>query len=138
MSNYQRPAALVALAILVIEIVACGSNMNSSRYLQSITVTPATADAQGGQVQFTATGTYNRPPSPVQLTFNMDQSFTFAVDDTNIAAIVSGGADTGTLTAKCMPGASGTTSVSAHAAGHAGGTANTPILLHSSATLTCP
>ena len=45
--------------------LACGSH--SSHTLESVTVTPATADAQqsGGQVQFTATGVFNTMPSPV-------------------------------------------------------------------------
>lgn len=42
--------------------IATGSNTTGT--LQSITLCPAAADAQnsGGQVQFTASGTYNTPP----------------------------------------------------------------------------
>lgn len=39
-----------------------------NRSIESITINPATADAQdypNGQVQFKATGYYNTPPSPV-------------------------------------------------------------------------
>lgn len=47
-------------------IAGCGgSMMSSSRQMQSLTVTPASADAQafpGGKVQFTATGTFNMAP----------------------------------------------------------------------------
>jgi hypothetical protein len=47
-------------------IAGCGgSGMSSSRQMQSITVTPASADAQafpGGKVQFTAMGTFNMAP----------------------------------------------------------------------------
>ncbi|HEY6306267.1 MAG TPA: hypothetical protein VI488_07370 [Candidatus Angelobacter sp.] len=45
-----------------------GSVMNSGRMLQSLTVTPASADAQtfpGGRVQFTVTGTFNMVPVTV-------------------------------------------------------------------------
>lgn len=42
---------------------ACGSS--ASHTLQSVTITPTSADAHGGLVQFTATGTYAAPPSPV-------------------------------------------------------------------------
>jgi len=47
------------------------SGCGSGRQLQSVVVAPATADAKNyanGQVPLTATGTYNKPPSPVQLT----------------------------------------------------------------------
>jgi hypothetical protein len=50
---------LVAAAITL----ACGSS--TSRTLQSVAVTPATATAQSGQFQFTATGYYNRSPAQV-------------------------------------------------------------------------
>jgi hypothetical protein len=49
-------------------IAGCGGSMNSSRQLQSLTVTPASADAQsfpGGKVQFTAMGTFNMAPMAV-------------------------------------------------------------------------
>jgi hypothetical protein len=49
-------------------IAGCGSMMSSSRQMQSLTVTPASADAQafpGGKVQFTAMGTFNIAPTTV-------------------------------------------------------------------------
>ena len=59
-------AFFACLLITGFVTLGCGA-----RQLQSVTVSPATADAQSfsnGQVQFTATGTYTQPPSPVQLT----------------------------------------------------------------------
>lgn len=48
------------LAILVIAItLACGS---SPRILQSVSLSPPTADARGNPVQFTATGYFNDNP----------------------------------------------------------------------------
>ena len=47
-------------------IAGCGGS--SSRQLQSLTITPASADAQafpGGKVQFTAAGTFNMAPTTV-------------------------------------------------------------------------
>jgi hypothetical protein len=47
------------------------SGCGGSRQLQSVTLTPALADAHsfpGGQVPFAALGTFNSPPSPVKLT----------------------------------------------------------------------
>lgn len=60
------PLVFLPIAILL----ACGGSMqtNQSGTLQSITVSPAVADAKNspdGQVQFTATGFYNTQPSPV-------------------------------------------------------------------------
>ena len=52
---------LVLLVLATAIAIACGS----SHTLQSIAVNPATADANGEPVQFTATGYYNNPPSPI-------------------------------------------------------------------------
>jgi len=58
--------SLFFLAVLAITItLACGS---SARTLQSVSLSPATADAQGNPVQITATGYFNRQPSQVTLT----------------------------------------------------------------------
>ncbi len=54
----------LALLFVSLEMLGCGSN----RVLESITVSPATADAQdfpGGMVNFTATGNFNKPPMSV-------------------------------------------------------------------------
>ncbi len=53
--------------LFLFAISACGSG----RQLQSVSVSPASADAKnfsGGHVQFTATGTFNRSPSPSPVT----------------------------------------------------------------------
>jgi hypothetical protein len=54
--------SLVIVAIAV--TLACGS---SAYTLQTISLKPASADAQGNPVQFAATGYFNEPPSPEQL-----------------------------------------------------------------------
>ena len=57
---------VLLLAVLPIAIFsACGS---SPRMLQSVSLSPATADAQGSPVQFTATGYFDQQPSPQKLT----------------------------------------------------------------------
>ena len=60
---------LVAAFVFVLVIVACGGTPSSQadRSIQSISISPASADAKnsGGQVQFIATGYYNTQPSPV-------------------------------------------------------------------------
>lgn len=57
--------SLFFLAVLAITItLACGS---SPRLLQSVSLSPATADAQGSPVQFAAMGYFNQQPSQVKL-----------------------------------------------------------------------
>lgn len=60
------------MLFLVLPVVSLGTaGCGSSRQLQSVTLSPASADAQNfpnGQVSFTATGTFSKKPSPLQLT----------------------------------------------------------------------
>jgi len=53
-----------ALLLFSWAAVSCGSG----RHLQTITLQPSVATAQNRQVQFTATGQFSAPPSPVTLT----------------------------------------------------------------------
>jgi hypothetical protein len=60
-------SAAVALLTIALASTGCGS----SRTLQSVTLTPASADAKNypnGQVRLVATGTFSKPPSPSPLT----------------------------------------------------------------------
>lgn len=52
------------LLILYLMALSCGSG----RHLQSVTLQPSVATAQNGQAQFSATGKFSAPPSPVTLT----------------------------------------------------------------------
>jgi hypothetical protein len=66
----RSPALVVPAAVVLLGLGAlgCGGSMNSARQMQSLTVTPASADAQafpGGKVQFTATATFNMAPTTV-------------------------------------------------------------------------
>ena len=58
-----------ALILMAAVVAGCGGSvMNNGRMLQTLTVTPASADAQsfpGGKVQFTVTGTFNMAPVTV-------------------------------------------------------------------------
>jgi hypothetical protein len=63
---------IVAIILAASFNLACGGSPNTAtqapRSIQSITISPTTADAQnfpGGQVQFIATGFYNTQPSTV-------------------------------------------------------------------------
>jgi hypothetical protein len=66
MKRYAPQFFLLLLVLAAALTLACGSS--ASRTLQSVTLSPASADAQtypAGLVQFTATGTYDARPSPV-------------------------------------------------------------------------
>jgi hypothetical protein len=67
----RHRAALVVTTVFfaILTLVGCGG-YTPKRHLLSVTVTPVATSAQNfpnGQVQFTAVGTFDRPPSPVTL-----------------------------------------------------------------------
>jgi hypothetical protein len=99
-------SSLVQLLVLFgfcLAAMACGTSM--PRKLVSVTVTPAVADAQsfpGGQVQFVATGIFNKPPSPVT---PLPDVSSWSVTPGSLASIDQTGL------AKCAPGQSGIAAV---------------------------
>lgn len=94
--------SVFSLAVLALAItLACGS---SPRVLQSVSLTPATADAQGIAVQFTAAGNFNQQPSPVTpLTANWGACY--QNQRTTAVSVNAGGL------AQCAAGAVGTYTV---------------------------
>ena len=67
MTRFASLSALSLLLLVALVMSSCGNG----RRLQSVTISPASADAKNypnGQVPFIATGTFSKPPSPVQLT----------------------------------------------------------------------
>ena len=125
-----KVSLLTTLLLAGVELVAGGCGSGSPRLLQSISVTPATADAlsfPSGQVQFTAMGNFSQPPSPSPIS----QSG-WSLSDSNIAAISQSGL------AECNPGASGVVTVKASTSGPCSGTGCTAVLLSGSAQLSCP
>ena len=65
-----RTFALWGLFLIAIPLaVSCGSGNNGRRQMLSLAVDPAVANpAAGANVQFTAIGTFNKPPSPIEVT----------------------------------------------------------------------
>jgi hypothetical protein len=129
------------VVMLIFQTLGCGmSGSNSNRVLQSIAVTPATADAQSsanGQVQFTATGTFSKAPSPSLVTFVAPYSGGWQVSDSTVATLLATG--TGTATVQCVTGASGTVTITAMASANAAmGTQATGVATVGKASLTCP
>lgn len=98
--------SLLALALVAPFTLSCGASQGQGE-LQSLTLSPATADAQAypdGQVQFTATGYYVNPshtvtPSPA--TWGVCQQNV----PTTAVSVTKGGM------AQCSSGAAGTYSV---------------------------
>ena len=100
------------MLIAVLAMSGCGA----SRQLQSVTLNPASADAQsfpGGQVPFVATGTFSKPPSPSNLT---SKDVQWCVGD-SVGACV-GNINPGATVdqngvAQCNPGFAGTATIRA-------------------------
>lgn len=66
MKRHGPQIFLFLLVLVAAFALACG--VSQPRLLESVALSPTSADAQnypGGMVQFTATGTYNKSPSPV-------------------------------------------------------------------------
>jgi hypothetical protein len=131
---------LLGNVLLALQTTGCGApNPNNDRVLLSITVAPATAKAQNftnGQVQFSATGTFSRPPSPapVSVPFVAPYSGTWFISDPTIATISQSGV------AQCEIGNSGTVTVTAMVSANSC-PPNTPcmsIAVRGTARLICP
>ena len=106
---------------VLLSSLSCG--MSNPRTLKSVSVAPAMADAKdfpSGQVQFTATGVFTKPPSPVT-------PLPVAWQSRNVAIATID--ETGGL-ARCVPGQSGSVTISIAPQGDGP--------LQDLATLTCP
>lgn len=128
MDQFRKASLSLLLAVIEFVAVACGNQ--SSRVLQSVSVSPATADARNfanGQVQFTASGNYNQPPTPSTLT-----QAEWSLDDPTIATVSQTGL------AQCNPGASGTVTVKAGTSGSCSGPDCTAVFVSGTAQLSCP
>jgi hypothetical protein len=132
--------AALGLALIAVLMISCATpNPNFGRVLLSISVTPATADAQtfpNGEVLYSAKGTFNQEPftvlvpstPPYSVQFNVGTTITNQV----IATVVT--QKLGTAAVQCVTGMSGTVSVGATALAN-NGTSTTVTGL---AQITCP
>ncbi len=97
----NKSGPLFLLLLLAFETVGCGSS--TPRTLQSVTASPTTADAMNfpnGQVQFTATGNFNR--SPMRVT---PFPVAWLTSQPSIATIGGNGL------AQCVPGQTGSVTI---------------------------
>jgi hypothetical protein len=112
-----------SLLLLGVLLSSLGCGMSAPRTLKSVSVAPVMADAKdfpGALVQFTATGVFTKPPSPVT-------PLSVAWQSRNVA-IATIGETTGL--AQCVPGQSGSVTISIAPQGDGP--------LQDVATLTCP
>lgn len=135
----SRPGLFkIVLTLMLFALAGCGTNsmmMNPNRVLMSMSVTPTIVDAQNfsmGQVQFSAMGTFSRPPSPAPVTFAAPFSGGWSVSDMNMATINQNGV------AQCMSGARGTVTIMAQASSNSGGMGAMSTVVTGTAQLTCP
>ena len=140
MSKYRLVLSSCFLAVLAIATLGCGSSpMTSNRVLQSMVITPANADANNfpnGQVQFAATGTFSKGPSPAKVTFQPPYTGSWSLMGTGTSSIAT---ISQTGLAQCIPGAAGTVTVNAMVSANAAmGTGATSVAVQGSTTLTCP
>jgi len=110
MSHSARSSACSVLLVMSLLSFGCGSG----RQLESVTLSPATADAQNfanGQVPFSAAGKFSKPPSPQPLTGN-DVTWCVGSSSGDCAGNINPGAtiDPNGL-AQCVPGFSGTATI---------------------------
>jgi hypothetical protein len=120
---------LTTVHLIGMSLFASGCGNGSPRLLQSISVSPASADAQSfpsGQVQFTVLGTYSQPPSPSPTTASQ-----WLLVGPNIATISQSGV------AQCTSGASGVVTVKAFTPAPCSGTGCTAAMLSGTAQLSC-
>jgi hypothetical protein len=130
-----RPASLsvVSLSIILLTsiLLACGS----SRSLQSVAVSPATA--ANSTAQFTATGIYNSSPTSVDIT----ASTTWCIGSSNgiCDGNIAQGATVSAGLAQCLAGFSGSVTVLAGKAASMGiPDQGQQLKPYGSAQLTCP
>lgn len=129
MARFNVP--LCAAVLLAAEFAGSGCGNGGPRVLQSISVLPASADAQNfpnHQVQFTALGNYSQSPSPSEIT-----PTGWSLSDPSVATIGMSGL------AQCKSGALAVVTVRAFACcAPCSGTGCTAAQLLGTAQLSCP
>jgi hypothetical protein len=135
----MRLFSMLAGLLWLLALSACGSG----RQLQSVNITPATADAQSfsnGQVQFVAMGTFTNPPSREVLT---SKDISWCVGSSNGACIgneIPGANLDQNGVAQCNPGFTGIATILAGTQSSAMMNPDTgsQLKIFGSAKLTCP
>jgi hypothetical protein len=130
-----RAPLWILLLLIATLVTACGDN----RKLVSVSVAPSQVSAQSAPVQFTATGTFSRPPSPVSPVNGIVWCIG-SVDGTCNGNINAGAIVDGMGKATCNPGFSGTVNVLAGTPAMASPNPDGafPLKVFGTAALACP
>lgn len=115
MNGLRSRLRVLALPMATVGIIGFGiMGCGRGRHLQSVTLSPASADAQdfaNGQVSFTATGVFSKPPLSLQLT-NKDVTWCAGSDGgACVGQINPGVAVDENGVAQCVPGFTGTATI---------------------------
>jgi hypothetical protein len=138
MSHSARSSACSVLLVISLLSFGCGSG----RQLESVALSPTTADAQNfanGQVPFSAAGKFSKPPSPQPLT---GKDVTWCVGSSS--GVCAGNINLGATVdqngfAQCVAGFSGTATILAGKAPPAmKPDVGSQMSIFGSAQLTCP
>jgi hypothetical protein len=147
MRHYGLPISSFLLTLILVAaiVLACGSPAgpsNTTGILESVSLSPATADAQNyplGLVPFTATGYYSTPPSPVTplkatwgACYQGNPTSGISVSNSGVAQCAAGSAGTFTVWAWAPSGTTGACPAFGTACGGGG------CQVTGTAQLTCP
>ena len=140
MRKYSLSVSFLALLAIAV-ILACGSS--PAYMLQSISLSPSPADAQGSPVQFTATGHFNKQPSPVTLPaptwgacYQNQRTTAVSVSADGLAQCAAGAAGTYTVWAVAQRGGNNCGPAGSVPANPCGGAGSCQVT--GTAQLTCP
>ena len=136
MRNFGLPFSCFLLILAAAIALACGS---SPRILESVSISPPSADANGSPVQFTATGNYNGLPfqvSPLTATWGVcyqgNETSGVSVSKNGLAQCAAGAAGTFAVWASAPSGSTGACPQACTACGGCG------CQVTGTAQLTCP
>jgi hypothetical protein len=127
--------ARLFLPCLLVLALSCGSGPLAQRRLLSLTISPASATASGGNVQFTVTGTFSTAPvtvTPLTAVWTEDRPAFSGLPEPNHASVDMNGL------AHCVPGFTGVSQIIATAAVDPSQPTSLQNEMAVSAQLTCP
>lgn len=139
-NRHLRGARMIRIArlfapFLIVLVLSCGGGTMAQRSLVSLTISPTSATASGGNVQFTVTGTFNTTPmtvTPLTVIWTADRPAFSGVPNSNHASVDSNGL------AQCISGFTGVSQIIATAAVDPSQAISLQNEMVVSAQLTCP
>ncbi|HMC32502.1 MAG TPA: hypothetical protein VKL99_16820 [Candidatus Angelobacter sp.] len=127
--------ARLFVPFLIVLVLSCGGGTLAQRRLASLTISPTSATASGGNVQFIVTGTFNTAPmtvTPLTVIWTADRPAFSGPPTSNRATVDSNGL------AHCSSGFTGVSQIVATAAVDPSQATSLQNEMVVSAQLTCP